>query len=146
MLFVPWSVNLYFKNPLWGNYLKNLSPGRICIHDIMSMILYGMLISMLLNKHFTFFSILTQIKKMSFECYFSSLKKCSLLKIENNSSRGYFHLFQIENAPSRTRVNFRQLKLAILLCAYKIWYLKWKVRIVIKKTSIFAKWASQRMY
>ena len=67
-----------------------------------------------------------------------TLKKCSLLKIENNRSWDNFIHFREKKPPSRTWVDFRQHKRESLH-TYKIWFLKWKIRMVWKLL-IFAKW------
>ena len=65
---------------------------------------------------------------LEFYLKYYTLKKYSLLKIENNSSWVNFTHFR-ENVPSRTWVDFRQVKLASLH-VYKIWFLKWKARML----------------
>ena len=58
------------------------------------------------------------------------LKMCTFWKIENiSTSINITHFPEKRKPPSNTWVDFHQLKLASLH-ACKVWYLKWKVRMV----------------
>ena len=71
---------------------------------------------------------------VSINFYVDTLKKCSFLKIENNSFRVNFNHYG-EKATSHTWVDENQLNMASLH-AYKIGYLKWKVRMILKAFNI----------
>ena len=66
-----------------------------------------------------------------------TLKKCSLLKIENYSSWVYFTHFQKKTLLLALELIFFLLKLAYLH-VYKIWYLKWEVRMAPSQVELFS--------